>query len=63
MGVVSKYTAVVCILVLFHCRWYRGYVRQVQGNKCEVFFVDYGDTEWVDNFSLQRIDPSLLQVG
>ena len=28
----------------------------------EVFFVDYGDTEWIPRTSVQPIHPSLLQV-
>ena len=29
----------------------------------EVFFVDYGDTEWIPKISVQPIHPSLLQVS
>ena len=28
----------------------------------EVFFVDYGDTEWIPRTSIYPIHPSLLQV-
>lgn len=49
----------------FHCmnRWYRGQVLLAEAHQSEVFFVDYGDTEWVPNNLVQPIDASLLQVS
>ena len=35
----------------------------VDSTSAEVFFVDYGDTEWVLKHSVQPIHPSLLQVS
>ena len=29
----------------------------------EVFFLDYGDTEWVPKNMVQPVDPSLLKVS
>ena len=47
---------------MFVLRWYRGLVLSVDATSAEVFFVDYGDTEWVLNSSVKPIHQSLLQV-
>lgn len=45
-------------------RWYRGLVLSINDMKdiLEIFFVDYGDTEWIPRSATYPIHPSLLQV-
>lgn len=46
-------------------RWYRGLVlsRNDMKDIIEIFFVDYGDTEWIPRSSTYPIHPTLLQVS
>ena len=49
--------------IVFPTRWYRGQVLTAHKYQLEVFFLDYGDTEWVPSNMVQPIDPSLLIVS
>ena len=44
-------------------RWYRGLVLSVDGHQAEVFFVDYGNTEWVGNNHVQPMDSAYMHVS
>lgn len=35
---------------------------EVRGDQMKIFFVDYGDTEWVTNNMVQNITHELLNV-
>lgn len=54
------------LIAVLHCvhnyRWYRGLIREKTESQCEVFFIDHGDTEWVENQLVEPIDHTLLEV-
>ena len=33
-----------------------------EDSEYEIFFVDYGDSEWVESCSVRSLQPSLLEV-
>ena len=60
----SAQECIKSLMILQFLRWYRGIVLSMSDTEDtrEVFFVDYGDTEWVPKACIQPIHPSLLQV-
>ena len=43
-------------------RWYRGVVMSSDSGMNQVFFLDYGDTEWISEDLCYELPKSLLQV-
>ena len=58
------------IITIFSCyslslfSWYRGKISDYNPGTHEyrVFFVDYGEEEWVEETAVQHISPDLLQL-
>ncbi|KAL5457692.1 hypothetical protein EMCRGX_G034978 [Ephydatia muelleri] len=43
-------------------RWYRGVVMSCDGERNEVFFLDYGDTEWICSDLCYKLPKNMLEV-
>lgn len=48
--------------MFYFVRWYRGQILASTDNEYEIFFVDYGDVEWVERTKVLPIHDSLLEV-
>ena len=52
-----------CLNVTFSFRWYRGKILSIRPEReYDVFFVDYGDREWVTEDRIAVMRPEYLQV-
>ena len=47
---------------LFASRWYRGVVMSCDGERNEIFFLDYGDTEWICSDLCYKLPKNMLEV-
>lgn len=49
--------------VFFFISWYRGQVIAIDQSKYEIFFLDYGDAEWLNSCNVKPIHPSFAKVS
>ena len=49
--------------LFFSCtRWYRGIIISCRNGMNEIFFLDYGDTEWINSDDCYELPKDMLEV-
>lgn len=50
-----------CCAVFEDGAWYRGRIKQISANACDIFFVDYGNTDTVEKSKIKKLQSDLFR--